>query len=181
MFFSGNAIILQTNLSKYGKDLRNNSFEINGEFYSITLFHDSLDTGIINWSKSFTLGAMVTINFMKVNDFIILFTSSTQNYIYMKEILIKIINPEIEVSLYKLPFPLPNTLDLKTIKGIANYEIDPFFGLDFILNIANVKSILKIFTNGLITYSMTNDENVLKTILNITFEIIGEVNEQYEL
>lgn len=181
MFFSGNAIILSTNLSTYNLNLSNKSFESNGEFYSITLFHDELDTGIINWSKSFNLGAMITINFIRVDDFFILFTSSTQNYIYMKEILKKIINPDIEVSLYKLPFPLPDTIDTKNDTSIVNYQIDPFFGIDFILDIGKERSFLKIFTNGLITYTMTNDETDLKKILNISFNIIGELNANHEL
>lgn len=175
MFFSNTAIIIKVENFQL-INLSNLSFEEGDNFFSLFISkNDKYHTGEIHWSNSFKLGKLNIVHFIIVDNKIVLFTSSVQNFIPFKKI-IEHISPYADVQLFKLPLPVPkkdiNFSETKTI------EIDEYFGLTVILNINKESVLTKIYTNGIITFSMliNNIEEVL-TILKIIINIVEEFHE----
>ncbi|MGG1792424.1 hypothetical protein ABDI27_21450 [Bacillus mycoides] len=178
MFISGSAIIVDVNI-ELNKVIKNISFQENEEFYSLTLSKENPSMGTIHWTKSFKYGTMNILHFLITNNKVILFTSAIQNFIYLQKILDRLSSVSCTVSILRLPLPVPKNKDLSSIHEISSYEIDDIFGIDSLIKLESSSILLKIFTNGLISYTMTNNENEVTKIIEITIKILEVFNAEY--
>lgn len=176
MFFSSNAIVVEI-FDVAVKELKNYSFGENGKFFSITFYDQNKTSGEIHWSNSFEFGKMNIINFYRIDNKFILFTSSVQNQEYLKIILSKLFNRDVNINLLKIPLPVATDKSFDSFDEIRSYEIDEYFGLSFIVVIEGKTILLKIYSNGLITYTLTDNEEVLRKILDLALKFILMINE----
>ncbi|MED1601761.1 hypothetical protein [Alkalihalophilus marmarensis] len=176
MFFSSNAIVVEI-FDVAVKELKNYSFGENGKFFSITFYDQNKSTGEIHWSNSFEFGKMNIINFYRTDNKFILFTSSVQNHEYVKIILSKLVNRDVNINLLKIPLPVPTNTSFDSFEEVRSFEIDEYFGLSFIVVIEGKTILLKIYSNGLITYTLTDNEEVLRKILDLALKFILMINE----
>jgi hypothetical protein len=177
MLFSNGAIIISVNTDKI-KNLKNVSFEKNNKFYSFFIKStEKLSIGEFHWSESFLHGKINIVNFTKVNNYFILYTSTVQNYLEFKQIIEYILGENSNVVLMKLPLPVP--IKQLAFPEIKHLETDEAFGLTLIFSICNEELLVKIYTNGLITYSMlTNiDYNDALKMFMLILKIIEVYNE----
>lgn len=187
MFLSSSFIIVKINDKLAVVDfLYNSYFKKDKEgledddfgFYSIDFFDEEKTIGEIHWSESFNLGKMNLINFIRRDNNFILFTSSVQNYIILNHILEKLIGYKLEIELVKIP--LKYKLKNHEIEEIVAIEEQNIFGISAILSLNGKYNLLKIYTNGLITYTMTNDYEIVKKIIDISLEIINSIKDSGE-
>ncbi|MEC1719056.1 hypothetical protein [Schinkia azotoformans] len=176
MFFSSNAIVVET-FDVTVEELKNFSFGENGKFLSITFYDQHKTSGEIHWSNSFEFGKMNIINFYRIDNKFILFTSSAQNHEYLKILLSKLLNRDVNINLLKIPLPVPKDISFDTFEEVKSFEIDEYFGLSLIITIEGKIILLKIYTNGLITYTLTDNEEVLRKILELALKFILMINE----
>jgi len=180
VLFSSSSIVIKIN-EKNINALKNVSFEEDGKFYSLCYKKEiGYNIGEIHWAESFKYGKINIVSFVQINKYFFLFTSSVQNFIPFKKILNHIYKSDSDIEIYKLPIPVPS----KKINDdyIKHIDIDKYFGLTVNLDADGYQSITKIYTNGLITYSILyNVENekaieILKIILKI-LEVYNENND----
>ncbi|MBY0122305.1 hypothetical protein [Bacillus sp. S/N-304-OC-R1] len=176
MFLSSNAIVVET-FDVAVKELKNFSYGENGKFLSITFYDQNKSTGEIHWSNSFEFGTMNIINFYRIDNKFILFTSSVQNQEYLKIVLSKLVNRDVKINLLKIPLPVPTDTLFNSFEEVRSFEVDEYFGLSFIVVIEGKTILLKIYTNGLITYTLTDNEEVLRKILDLALKFILMINE----
>ena len=177
MFLSSSCIIVKANsVTPIDEFLRNSHFTQPKKgiddyaFYSINFYNPEKTIGEIHWSESFHYGKMNLINFMRKNNTFILFTSSVQNYKILSYILEQLFSSNLKIEIVKIP--LDYQFDEHEIKEIVSIESQNAFGISVILNIDEKYSLLKIYSNGLITYSMTNDQITIEKTIDIALKII---------
>ncbi|WP_394530784.1 hypothetical protein [Priestia aryabhattai] len=176
MFFSNTAIIIKIENFQL-INLSNLSFEEDNNFFSLFINkNDEYYTGEMHWSNSFKLGKLNIVHFIIVDNKVVLFTSSVQNFVPFKNI-IKHISPDADVQIFKLPLPVPKR-DI-VFSEIQTIEIDEYFGLTVTLNVNNESILTKIYTNGIITFSMLMNSNIeeMLHILKIIINIVEEFHE----
>lgn len=142
-------------------------------FYSIDFYDDKKSMGEIHWSESFNYGRMNLINFIRKKDYFILFTSAVQNYKVLSDILNHLAGAELDIEIVKLP--LKSNISHLNINEITSVESQSFFGTSIFLNINDKYILLKIYTNGLITYSMTNEQATIERIIEIVLRLVLSV------
>lgn len=177
MFYSSSFIIIQVdNLNCIENILEKIYFteEISEKddiaYFSIDFYDSKKSLGEINWSHSFNFGKMNKVEFYRINNKFVLFTSTLQNSGIFKKILKEMCGPSMNLSILKIPldFKIDNfNLGEKIIIESSNK-----FGLNILLFSNERYNMIKIFANGLVTYSMTNDEDLLKKIINITLNTL---------
>lgn len=177
MFFSNTAVIVKMDNFQL-ENLNNVSFEKDSNFFSLFINKsEEYYTGEMHWSSSFKLGKLDIVQILIINNKAILFTSSVQNFLTFKKI-IEHISPNADVYLQKLPVPVPpKKVNFSEIQKI---EIDEYFGLTVILNVNNEALLTKIYTNGIVTFSMlvnTPFEEIIHLMQLIT-NIIEGFNEK---
>lgn len=181
MYLSNSFIITKINSSLPVVDFLKNSFfkkqkgleDEDFSFYSINFFDDEKTKGEIHWSKSFNYGKMNLINFMRRDNTFILFTSSVQNYKVLMYLFEELFGNDFDYESELVKIPLKYKLEDHKVEEIVSIEEQNIFGLSAILNLNGKYSLLKIYTNGLITYSMTNDYEVVKKNIDIAEKIIN--------
>jgi hypothetical protein len=151
---------------------KENPIDNNKRFFSINFFQDGF--GEIHWSNSFEHGEMNIIGFFQKENLFFLFTSSVQHHIFLKEILSEFYKETINLSILKLPFPVPENVVL----GLENFKsicIDKNIGIvgQIKYNKDKVK-LLKMYSNGVITYSLTDNLNDLLIILETSTNILSK-------
>jgi hypothetical protein len=175
MFFSNSAILVHVEFNNEKKHLKNISFEENGKFFSLVLNQNNKSIGEFHWSESFACGKLNIVNFLSLDDDFFLFTSSVQNYKPFEVILKKLCGDKINVFLKRLPLPVPpKNINISQLK---NPDIDPYFGISGILDINGESILTKIYTNGLITYTMMNNLELTYETLRLIKEIIEVFDE----
>ena len=181
MFLSSSLIIIKySGLKDIGNYLKNSYLKIQKEpedtgdfvFYSINFYDENKTIGEIHWSESFNFGKMNLINFMRKEDYFILFTSTVQNFNVLKYILKELIGNNFELEVVTIPLKYKLEKDYPEIEGIVSIEEQNVFGISMILNIQDKYSFMKIYTNGLVTYTMTNDTGIIKKIIDIALALI---------
>lgn len=177
MFLTSSCIILKSheniNLDKLSKDNyftmpKNQDDEYS--FYSLTFYDENKSMGEIHWTESFLYGKMNLINFIRRGKKFILFTSSIQNHKILVLVLEKLLGQNLQLEILKIP--LKYKLSELKIKEVVSVESQNIFGVSLILNLEDTYSLLKIYTNGLITYSMTNNEEIINRNIDIALGII---------
>lgn len=166
MFLSSSLIIIE--VSKGNELILDNnsgiSFSEDKAFYSLTFDDNDKKWGEIHWTQSFLYGTMNIVSFYRKENFYFLFTSTPQHYKIFKHI-IKKMNIKSEISLVKVPrnkeFQLPRLDGLNS--NVTNIEYDKSFGFKFCFVKDNWHSMVKFYTNGVITYKMnSNIDNILE-------------------
>ncbi len=182
MFLSSSFIIVKINSTLAIVKFLNNSYfkkekagleDDDFSFYSINFFDDEKTKGEIHWSESFNFGKMNLINFVRMDNNFILFTSSVQNYKVLNYVLEELLGNNFELELVKIP--LKYKLENHEIEEIVSIEEQNIFGISAILSLNGKYSLLKIYTNGLITYSMTNDYGIVKKYIEIALVMINSI------
>ncbi|WP_024423396.1 hypothetical protein [Bacillus safensis] len=140
-------------------------------FYSMDFYDEEKTMGEIHWSESFNYGKMNMINFIRKNENFILFTSAVQNFKVLSNILNCLAGIQLETEVIKLPLNF-NIEELR-IKEITSVESKSIFGTSIFLSIQGKYILLKIYTNGLITYSMTNERGIIERIIDIVLELMS--------
>lgn len=171
MFLSNSMVVVEVNdVLNFDSDLKDITFLDGEQFYAMNFFDNTNNEfGEIQWSNSYQFGKMNTINFIRENKYFYLFTSSIQNYKYLETILKKLVGEDISVTLFRLPL---NCKYGNTRTEVDSIEIDPYFGIKASLNISENPIMLKIYTNGLITYPTLNDQAIVMKIIEISTDII---------
>ncbi|WP_416144119.1 hypothetical protein [Planococcus koreensis] len=177
MFYSSSFIIIQVDniicmediLKKtYFTEKNTNKDDIT--YFSIDFYDDEKSLGEMNWSYSFQFGKMNKVEFYRIDNKFVLFTSALENSEIFRKILEEMCNTNIDINILKIP--LNFTTDNFNLNEEAKIESFNNFGLNILLSSKDSYNMLKIFTNGLVTYSMTNDETLLKKIICLTLEIL---------
>lgn len=177
MFFSNTGVIVEMKNFQL-EHLNNVSFEKDNNFFSLFINKsEEYYTGEMHWSSSFKLGKLDIVHFLIVDNKAVLFTSSVQNFLIFQKI-IEHISPDADAHLLKLPLPVPQ----KEVKSpeIRKIEIDEYFGLTVILDINDEHQLTKIYTNGIVTFSMlvnTPLEEVIR-LMKLIINIIEEFHEK---
>ncbi|MDG5470515.1 hypothetical protein P6709_02060 [Jeotgalibacillus sp. ET6] len=179
MLFSNSAIIVSID-TKCIDLIKNTSFEDENKFYSLSIKRNvNHGFGEIHWAESFMNGKINIVSFIQIENIFIFFTSTVQNYLHFKKIVKHILGHDANAQLFKLPLPV--TKKLVSIPNVRLVETNEAFGLTLILNNQNEDFLIKIYTNGLITYSMLINLspkqalNMFKTII----KVIEVFNEKY--
>ena len=180
MFLSSSLIIIKfSGPQNIGNYLKNSYLKKQKEpediedfvFYSINFYDENKTIGEIHWSESFNFGKMNLINFMRKDEYFFLFTSAVQNFNILNYILKELVgnNFELEVVTIPLKYKLENDPEIEEIVSIEEQNA---FGISMILEIQDKYSFMKVYTNGLVTYTMTNDTEILKKTIEIALALI---------
>ncbi len=171
---SSSLLILKINTDKdLNTKLKNIDYEDNGAFYSLSFDSIEKNSGELHWTNSFKYGKMNMISFLRENNFFYLFTSSTDNKIVFSKVLKEIFQEDISLKVLKTPL----NAELSNINSYSNLEeinINKHFGITALFNYNDYRSALKVYTNGLITYRMTDNIDVIKKIILDSKKLIEE-------
>ncbi|MBU8790022.1 hypothetical protein NSA56_09000 [Oceanobacillus caeni] len=178
MFLSNSMVIVKVNdIVNVEKNLKDIMFmDDNDHFYAMNFFDESNSMGEIQWSNSFRYGKMNMVNFIRKSNYFYLFTSSVQNYKYLGKVLDKLLGSNVTIEVFRLPLNCKYKESLS--QEITSVDVDPFFGIKAKLELAdNNPILLKIYTNGLITYPITTDKTKVDKLLEISTDIIEKCNQ----
>lgn len=184
MFLSNSTLIIQVNNLGSTDNLKDHYFfeEYNSQsqsrkFYSINFYSDDKDSGEIHYTESFENGNMNLINFLRKGDFFYLFTSSIQHTKFFKKILVSMCSGEdlsfdiIKLSQHNKNLPLLNINNFKVL------EADGVFGVKGILSFEKENYLIKIYTNGIITFSLTNNRELVEEVIATSLNIISKYED----
>ncbi|MEK4822624.1 MULTISPECIES: hypothetical protein [Priestia] len=178
MFFSNSTIIVRINNLDSKNNLKNFSFfESNGEenlsrkFYSISFYNENNDVGEIHYTNSYEYGNMNVINFIRKSNLFFLFTSSVQHAKFFKKIINKMFNKSVSFDILKIPLTT-ETVKLPNISNFTVIQSDSVFGIVGTLMFESNDYLIKIYSNGLVTFPFTNNKELIKEIINISLEFL---------
>ncbi len=178
MIMSTSIVILEVeNIDDIDKKLNDIAYEDDKKFKSLTFDSPNKTTGEIHWSNSFNYGKMNMISFVREENFFYLFTSAVDNKLVLADLLSKSLNDIVHLTTLKTPLNSRLSKKLK-IPEIEKIEINKHFGISAWLNIENWRSLIKIYTNGLITYKMTNDLSIIMNVVTIAKKLIKECENE---
>lgn len=145
-------------------------------FYSIDFNDDTKTTGELHWSYSFNYGKMNRVEFTRKDNKFILFTSSVQNGQILEKLINKMCGTSVSTTLLKLDKNFSQTflVNSNNINKDARVESLNQFGLSVFYNHNNNQNVMKIFTNGLVTFNMTNETTLIKKVIDIVIDILEE-------
>lgn len=176
MFFSNSAIILHVK-DNFEQKLKNFSFFDNNpnyssrKFYSIHFHNREKDFGEIHFSNSFEYGRMNKINFIRRSELFILFTSTAKHTVLFKKIFKEMIQKDVNIETLKISRERTSLNSLKT-KKVDIVQFDEIYGFIGLLNYQNTQYLIKIYNNGLISFSFTSNKELIEEVINTSLNII---------
>ncbi|WP_305453636.1 hypothetical protein [Bacillus mycoides] len=183
MFFSNSTIIVRVNNMNPEIDLKNFSFFENNafgnysrKFYSINFYDQKNDMGEIHYTNSFEYGKMNVINFIRKSNLFFLFTSSVQHSKFFKKIVTAMLEREVNFEVLKIPISR-NDIDLSSIKNFNAIQTDSVYGIIGTLMFENKAHLIKIYSNGLITFPFTNNKELIEEVIKTSLEITKKYGE----
>ncbi|WBL16868.1 hypothetical protein [Sutcliffiella sp. NC1] len=179
MFFSNSTIIVRINNTDMEKVLKNFSFfEESGiknhsrKFYSINFYdNERKDIGEIHYTNSFEYGKMNVINFIRKSNLFFLFTSSIQHSKFFKKIITQMTNDKVSFDIVKIPL----SSDCGVYPEVENFNVmatDNVFGIIGTLSFKGVPYLIKIYSNGLITFPFTNNLELIEEVISTSLQIL---------
>lgn len=174
MIMSSSLVILQLeNVNDLENRLNNIAYEENNAFYALSFDSVEKTSGELHWSNSFKYGKMNMVSFIREGNFFHIFTSTVDNKKILLKVLTKLLNEEIELTTLKIP------LNSKLNEGVEfpeleKIEINKHFGITTWLNLNGCRNTIKVYTNGLITYRMTDNLDFIKQIISTAKKLIKE-------
>ncbi|GIO22247.1 hypothetical protein [Oceanobacillus sp. J11TS1] len=180
MIMSTSLVILEVqNVAHLDKKLKDIAYEEGNAFNALSFDSPSNTSGELHWSNSFKYGKMNMVSFFREENFFYLFTSAVENKKVLSNVLARLLNHEVELKTLKTPLNSKLNKDLY-IPEVEKIEINKHFGISAWLNLKGWKSSVKVYTNGLITYKMTNDLSVIKEVIAIAKTLIKECEPNIE-
>ncbi|WEZ08873.1 hypothetical protein P5663_02990 [Priestia flexa] len=180
MIMSSSLVILKVNnINNLDSILKDTAFEDNESFIALSFDSTEKNTGELHWSNSFKFGKMNMIYFIREEEYFYLFTSAVDNKKILRKALDDISGGETELETLKPPLFSKISSEF-SIPEIERYDINKHFGISAWLRLSNWHGLVKIYTNGLITYKMTNNKDVLKEIINISKILINQCRQEIE-
>nr|WP_106780840.1 hypothetical protein [Lysinibacillus timonensis] len=174
MIMSSSLVILEMqNVYDFEEKLINIAYEEGNEFYALSFDSSSNLSGELHWSNSFKYGKMNIVSFIREENYFYLFTSAVENKRVLSKVLTRLLNQEVQLVTLKTP------LNSKLNEGIEipeleRVDINKHFGITAGLNIDGWRNTVKVYTNGLITYKMTNNIAVINQIISTAKKLIKE-------
>lgn len=155
------------------RKLKDIAYEDEDMFRALSFDSNSKTSGEMHWSNSFKHGKMNMVSFIKEENYFYLFTSSVENKKVLDRILTKLLSQKVKLVPLKTPLNsmLTKNIDIPELERV---EVNKYFGISAWLNIQGWRSMVKIYTNGLITYRMTDDLRLIKEIIAIAKKLIAE-------
>lgn len=181
MIMSTSLVILEVQgINDLDKKLKDIAYEDGDTFKALSFDSCSKKSGEMHWSNSFKYGKMNIVSFIREGNYFYLFTSSVENKKVLDSILTKLLSQE--VKLIPLKTPLNSKLNKNiNMPELDRVEVNRYFGISAWLNIQGWRSMVKIYTNGLITYKMTNDLGLINQIVAIAKNLIAECEQDIEV
>ncbi len=183
MFFSNSTIIVRVNNMDIDAELRNFSFfEKNGtgdysrKFYSINFYDSKNDMGELHYANSFEYGKMNVINFIRKSNLFFLFTSSVQHSKFFRKIMDRMLERKLEFEVMKIPLTVDD-FKLSTVKNFKVIQADSISGIIGTLMFETNSYLIKIYTNGLITFPFTNNKQLIEEVMSTSLEILRQYGE----
>ncbi|PFE93419.1 hypothetical protein CN321_11540 [Bacillus thuringiensis] len=178
MFFSNSTIIVRVNNMDTETDLKNFSFFENNasgnysrKFYSINFYDQKNDMGEIHYTNSFEYGKMNVINFIRKSNLFFLFTASVQHAKFFRKIINAMLEREVNSEVLKIPITADN-ISLSGIKNFNAIQTDSVYGIIGTLMLENKAHLIKIYSNGLITFPFTNNKEIIEGVISTSLEIL---------
>ncbi|MBM7701167.1 hypothetical protein JOD25_003560 [Kurthia huakuii] len=141
------------------------------KFFSINFYDSDFSSGEICYTFSYENGNMNIINFLRTKNIFYFFTSSIQHLKYFKKIIREMYSGIEEFKILKIPlggnFELPSNIEKCEI-----IESNNILGLTMLITINRQSYIIKLYTNGVITFPSTNDSSVVKSFVEISYTIL---------
>lgn len=180
MFFSNSVIIVRVDnliLKNHLNDFY--FFEENGfnnfsrKFYSINFHNEEKNIGEIHYTNSYEYGKMNVISFLREENLFFLFISSVQHIKFFKKILMKMLKVEkIDMNVIKIPLIENPKLPLYKFDNFEVISADGIYGIIGQLKFDNKKYTIKLYTNGLIIFPMTNNKELVEEVIKCSLKII---------
>ena len=174
MIMSSSLVILKINTdTDLNEKLQNVEYEENDAFYSLSFDSLEKNSGELHWTNSFKYGKMNMVSFLREDNYFYLFTSSIDNKKILTKVLKYLFQEDISLTVLKTPL----NAKLSKIDDYSNLEeidINKHFGITALFNYDGYRSTIKVYTNGLITYRMTNNIEVIKKIIFVSKQLIEE-------
>ncbi|SCY87137.1 MULTISPECIES: hypothetical protein [unclassified Lysinibacillus] len=181
MFLFSSAIAIEVIYYDFQSILRNHSFfEKNGNksntnsFFSLHYHDETKKTGEIHYTKSFEYGALNVIPFVRTENTFFILTSSVQHIKFFKKVINDIVDDKIIFK--KLLINYEKIHLLEKIDGFQIMKTDSSFELSGIINFENKRYYLKFYSNGVITFPLTNNMDLLYEVISVflNLRILGE-------
>lgn len=174
MIMSSSLVILKINTdTDLNEKLQNVEYEENDAFYSLSFDSLEKNSGELHWTNSFKYGKMNMVSFLREGNYFYLFTSSIDNKKILTKVLKYLFQEDISLTVLKTPL----NAKLSKVDDYSNLEeidINKHFGITALFNYDGYRSTIKVYTNGLITYRMTNNIEVIKKIIFVSKQLIEE-------
>ncbi|KSU64619.1 hypothetical protein AS034_01935 [[Bacillus] enclensis] len=177
MFFSNSFIIVEIKNFNAEKHLKDHSFfEDNGnknfsrKFFSINFYNNSC-MGEVHYTNSFEYGKMNVINFIRKFNYFFLFTSSVQHIKYFKRIMNHLSKGELKYHIPKIPLK-NNNEDFTNIENFNISQFDNVYGIVGTLNTNEHAYLIKIYSNGLVTFPLTNNFEIIEDVIKLSIQIV---------
>lgn len=184
MFFSNSTLIIQVNNLDTVNNLKDHFFfekyQSKSEarkFYSINFYSEKKNSGEIHYTESFDNGDINIINFLRKENLFYLFTSSIQHTKFFKKIMNSLCSYKdlnfkiIKISQSNQILPLLNSNNFKVL------EADGAFGIKGVLNFEKTDYLVKIYTNGIVTFPLTNNRELVEEVIEASLNIISKYEE----
>lgn len=179
MFFSNSTIIVRVNNLDIRNELMNFSFfESNGDednsrkFFSINFYDYRNDIGELHYTNSFEYGSMNVINFIRKSNLFFLFTSSVQHTKFFKKIIKTMTSKEVDFEILRIPLNVHEG-PLINIKNFSIVETDSLSGIIGSLKHNDNSYLIKIYSNGLITFPFTNNKEIVEEVISTSLEVLN--------
>lgn len=179
MIMSSSLIMIKVNnYLNFGELQEDLFFEEEKTFYSLSFESKQKDVGEIHWTTSYQFGKMNIVYFLRQENFFYLFTSTPEHFNILKKILTHLFQGEINIELLKVP--RKSKFIGVDDNRVCDIKYDENFGFSANLKIENWSSLLKFYSNGLITYKMNDNRQLIDEIISICKALLDGVVKQNE-
>lgn len=175
MVMSSSFLVLKVNNVKE-KEFKDFNYTKNSGFFSLHFDNEEKSSGNINWNFAIGYGKDNTVKFFRQNEYFFLLTSTTETAKLLKEMLKELTNSKSITTIIKIP--LNSKLNpAKKYEGMTNLSVDKIFGVKGEYTGENYASKVSMYTNGLVTYNMTQSESIVSKLAQLTIEISNDCSK----
>lgn len=175
MIMSSSFLVLKVN-NVNEKDFKNFNYKKNSGVFSLHFDNEEKSSGNINWNFVIGYGKNNTVRFLRQNEYFLLLTSTTETAKLFKEMMKELTDSKSTTTIVKIPLNSKLNLD-KEYEGISNLTVDEIFGVKGKYTGENYASKVSMYTNGLVTYNMTQNESIVRKLAQLTIEISNDCSK----
>lgn len=130
-------------------------------------FNDN-ESGNFYWGNSPLSQYGFSMPFYIVSNSIVCFTTHLNHAERIQKHFLEMYDYRMKIC--RIPF---NCNSFPQERGIDNYKVDPIIGVSFLLNSEELtwRTQVRIFTNGITNFTITDNEKVIKKVINISMKL----------